>query len=362
MDIRMITPYVKIDFKKVKENITTMVASLAEHHISHRPHIKPHKSVELAQLQIESGAVGITCATLTELEVMAKGGIDNILLAMPLIGEDQWNRLYHILHAHTFTFTTLVDSEIGLKGLANIGERLQRQINVYVDVDSGSHREGVQPEAAVEFVQKVTQEQWLHFKGLFTYYGHIYQYERSEQPEKARDEARILLDVKKRVEMEGIEVEVLSGGSSVSSSYPQQLEGITESRAGNYIFYDMNAVHLGIAEPTQCALRVIAKVISIPLPGRATIDAGSKALSTDQPLKGSDYGYIINKPELRLVKVNEEHGFIEYDPNKVNVKIGDIVEIVPNHACVVSNLFNQVFLVEDDRMRAITVDARGRNY
>ncbi|NEU31634.1 amino acid processing protein [bacterium LRH843] len=359
----MITPYVKIDFSKVKNNISSMVISLANHHISHRPHIKPHKSVEFARLQIESGAIGITCATLTELDVMAKGGIDNILLAIPLIGEDQWNRLYDILSTYSFTFMIVVDSEIGMNGLAEIGKRLKRPINVLVAIDGGSHREGIQPENAVDFINKVVRREWLNFKGLFTYYGQIYQYDYVEQPRKAKDEASILLDVQKRVVAEVRHFDVLSGGSTVSSKYPEQLKGLTESRAGNYIFYDMNAVHLGIAELGQCALRVIAKVISIPIEGRATIDAGSKALSTDQPIKGSDYGYIVNKPELRIVKVNEEHGFIEYDPEKIDVSIGDMIEIIPNHACVIPNLYNQVFLFENDRMiKKIPVDARGRNY
>nr|WP_309100007.1 alanine racemase [Fredinandcohnia onubensis] len=359
----MITPYVKIDFAQVKNNIQSMVDSLAEYNISHRPHIKPHKNVEFAKLQIESGAIGITCATLTELEVMAKGGIDNILLAMPLIGEDQWNRLYNILSTYCFTFTTLVDSEIGLEGLDKIGEKLNKSVNVLVDIDSGGHREGIQPEETVDFVKKVTSKKWINFKGIFTYYGHIYGYPVEQHPEKTKEEASILLENKQKLEAEGINVEVLSGGSTVSSQFPNQLSGITESRAGNFIFYDMNAVHLGIANIDQCALRIVAKVISIPMKGKATIDAGSKAMTTDQPIKGNQYGLVVNNPELKIVKLNEEHGFVEYDPEKVDVKIGDIVEIIPNHACVVPNLYKQVFLFEDNRLvRSINVDARGRDY
>jgi D-serine deaminase-like pyridoxal phosphate-dependent protein len=359
----LITPFVKIDFNQVKKNIQSMVDSLSKYNIAHRPHVKPHKNVEFAKLQIESGAIGVTCATLTELEIMAKGGIENILLAMPLIGEDQWNRLGDILSKFSLTFTTLVDSEIGLNGLAKIGNRINKPINVLVDIDSGGHREGVQPEKAVAFSKKVHQNDWLHLKGLFTYYGHIYQYDLTEHPVKAKEEATILLKQKKKLEQEGISVEVLSGGSTVSSTYPEHLSGITESRAGNYIFYDMNAVHIGIVNIEQCALRIVAKVISIPIKGRATIDAGSKAMTTDVPIVGNQFGYVVNNPELKITKLNEEHGFVEFDPEKVEVEIGDIVEIIPNHACVVPNLFNQVFLFEGDRLlRSINVDARGRNY
>lgn len=360
----MITPYVKIDLKKVRSNIEFMVDNLKKNGIEHRPHVKPHKSIELAKLQIESGAAGIACASLSELEVMAKGGLPNILLAIPLIGYDQWEKLYNILDTYDFQFTTISDSEFGLTGLSEIGRRLQRPIDILVDVDSGGHREGIQSDQVLDFARKVESNPWLTFKGLFTYYGHIYQYENSRHAELAKEEAVILLEQKEKLEENGIQVKVLSGGSTVSSMNAESLKGITESRAGNYIFFDMNAVHLGIVGPEQCALKVVAKVISKPIPGKATIDAGSKAITSDQPLKEDAYGYISNNPDLKILKLNEEHGFIEYDPKKVQVEIGDEVEIIPNHACVVPNLYNQVFLKEDDNkgLRSMAVDARGRNY
>lgn len=359
----MITPYVKIDMNQVENNIGKMTTSLAEFHISHRPHVKPHKMVEFAQLELELGAQGITCATLSELEVMARGGIGSILLAIPLIGEDQWNRLYEILSKYDFTFITLVDSETGLKGLDHVGERLKRKINVLVDIDSGGHREGIQPADTLNFVKKVKENSWLNFKGIFTYFGHIYGFSAEQQPEKAREEAKILIEQKQKLEAEGITVEILSGGSTVSSKYPEMLEGITESRAGNFIFHDMNAVHLEIATVDECALRLVAKVISIPMKGKATIDAGSKSMTTDQAISGDLYGYVVSNPELKIVKLNEEHGFVEYDPSKVEVNVGDIVEIIPNHACVVPNLFNEIFLFrENEFVKSLEVDARGRNY
>lgn len=184
----------------------------------------------------------------------------------------------------------------------------------------------MQPEEALAFSKKVNRNEWLNFKGIFTYYGSIYQYDQKEHKEKTKEEANILLEQKLKLEKEGLKVEILSGGSTVSSMNPSQLSGITESRAGNYIFYDMNAVHLGIVEKEQCALRIVAKVISIPTKGKATIDAGSKAMTTDQPLKGNQYGYIMNNPKLKITKLNEEHGFVEYDSEKVNVKIGMLLK------------------------------------
>lgn len=359
----VITPYVKIDYKQVKRNAEKMVRSLSSYNIRHRPHIKTHKSVELAKLQIDCGAKGITCATLTELEVMAKAGIDDILLAIPLIGDDQWNRLSSILQRYPITFTTIVDSEVGMNGLAKVGEWINEPINVLVAVDGGLHREGIQAQETVAFVKRLLSNKWLRFKGIFTYFGHIYGLSPDEQEKIAKEEATFLIEQKQKLKREGIKVDVLSGGSSVSSHYPEQLAGITESRAGNYIFYDMNAVRQHIARIEECALRIVAKVISMPMKGKATIDAGSKALTSDLPIKGDGYGFVVNQPELKIVKLNEEHGYVEYDPDKVDVQIGDVIEIIPNHSCVVPNLFHEVFLFEDEKLiGSIPIDARGRNY
>lgn len=357
------TPYVKIDNLKTRNNIKNMIDSLTKYNIKHRPHVKTHKIVELAKLEIEIGAMGISCATLTELEVMAAAGINNILLAFPLIGDTQCRNLYKILKEYDVEFTTIVDSEEGLAGLDAVGERLNKKINVYIDIDSGGHREGVQSDNVLSFARSVLEKKWIKLTGLFTYFGHIYQCETKDHAKKSKEEANILLSHKRTLEENGIQIDNLSGGSTVSSSNPDQLTGITESRAGNFIFYDMNAVYLGLVSPEECALRVVAKVVSKPLAGRLTIDAGSKALSSDNPLKGDAYGYVISHPELKIVNLNEEHGFIEYNTEEVNLNIGDNIEIVPNHACVISNLYNKVFLFEgNELLRPMEVDAKGKSY
>ncbi|WP_017186165.1 alanine racemase [Alkalibacillus haloalkaliphilus] len=358
----MITPYVKLDQKKIDRNIIEMIDGLKKYGIDHRPHVKPHKSVEIANLQLERGAIGITCATLTEVEVMAAHGFDDILLAIPLIGDDQWEKLNSILSKYPINFKTIVDSRYGIEGLNRIGMLLNQKINVLIDIDSGGHREGIQLDDLVSFYREVESKEFVAYNGLFTYYGHIYAYPHEEHPEKTREEAAILKEGKEVLQNIGVESPVLSGGSTGSSVNPEQLEGITESRAGNYVFYDMNAVHAGIITPDRCALRVVAKVISKPLEGKATIDAGSKAITSDMPLKGSDFGYVVSNPELTIVKLNEEHGFVEYNPDETTVEVGEYVEIIPNHACVIPNLYHEVFVSHDNDLKPLTVDARGRKY
>lgn len=150
----MITPYVKINLNKVKANIQFMINQLRKYDIDHRPHIKPHKNIELAKLQLDMGAIGVTCASLSEMEVMVKGGIKNILLAMPLIGDEHWEKLYNVLHSHDVEFITIVDSKLGIEGLAKVGERLERPLHILVDVDSGGHREGIQSEDVLSLWKK----------------------------------------------------------------------------------------------------------------------------------------------------------------------------------------------------------------
>lgn len=361
--VKPMTPYVKIDYLKVEKNIKNMIDSLSKYNIKHRPHVKTHKSVELAKLEIKAGAIGISCATLTELEIMAAAGINNILLAFPLIGNTQCRNLYEILKKYNFEFTTIVDSEEGLAGLNAVGRNLNKKINVYIDIDSGGHREGIQSESVLSFTKKVLKTEWVRLTGIFTYFGHIYKYETKDHAKKSKEEANILLNHQRLLAENGIQIDNLSGGSTVSSNNPEQLAGITESRAGNFIFYDMNAVHLGLVSPEECALRVVAKVVSKPVAGKLTIDAGSKALSTDDPLKGDAYGYVISHPELKIVSLNEEHGFVEYNEGKIDLNIGDNIEIIPNHACVVPNLYNKVFLFEgNELLRPMAVEAKGKSY
>lgn len=361
MDIS--TPYVKINIDKVETNIKNMMGKLNEQGINHRPHIKPHKNIDLAKLQLNNGACGITCATLYEVKVMAENGISDILLAFPIVGKENLSILKNLLKKHDFTFTTIVDSEKGVKDLSILGESLNVSINVLVDIDSGAHREGIQLEELIFFAHYIYQLPNVRLKGLFTYNGQIYGKSKSEMSKSAYKEAQILKTGKQRLEDEGYKVDTLSAGSTVSSLYPAQLKGITESRAGNYIFYDMNAIHSEIATMNNCALTIIAQVISLPYPGHATIDAGSKAMTSDDPLKGNEYGKIINKENIKIIKLNEEHGFLTYDTNKVNLSVGDRVEIIPNHACVVPNLHESVFIFRNEEfVERLITHARGRLY
>lgn len=357
------TPYVKIDLNQVEKNIKDMINGLKGSGIAHRPHIKPHKSIDLAKLQIELGAKGITCAKLSEAEVMAEAGIDDILLAFPVIGKENLERVTKL--ADRVKLTCIIDSLLGAESLSKAGEALGQKIDVLIEIDGGIHRGGVQPgEAVLHFANKIKALPGLKVNGLFTYMGQIYGETSKEGIQRAAaSEAEILQSAKKLLEEHDFQLPVLSGGSTPSSIHHEQLSGITESRAGNYIFYDMNAVHLGVIPLERCALRIRSQVVSVPLPGYASIDAGSKTLTSDGSLKDETFGYVVDRPGVKIVKLNEEHGFLRYDPNEDQLEVGDQIEIIPNHSCVILNLNHRIYGFRGESLeKELTVEARGMNY
>ncbi|HAT1682999.1 TPA: amino acid processing protein [Klebsiella oxytoca] len=356
------TPYVALDMDIMEKNITTMISGLSRNNIQHWPHIKTHKSVLLAKREQELGAHGITCAKLSEAEIMVAGGITSILLACPLIGDDKCQRYAEL--ARQISIRTIVDSLTGARMLSRAAMRNNLIFDIDIAIDSGTHREGCQPEQLLNFTRDVAALPGLYVKGVFTYAGIIYQYHNEHDiREAARKEAGLLINSRNLLNSHGFKIEIMSGGSTLSSFYADELNGISESRAGNFIFGDMNAINAGIYTARNCALTVCATVISIPLPGYATIDAGTKSLTSDLSATQGDYGLIKEYPDVVLVKLNEEHGYLRYDPEKTSLTIGEQIHIIPNHCCVVTNLVDEICAFRNGEFsETITVDARGKNY
>ncbi|WP_308561655.1 alanine racemase [uncultured Klebsiella sp.] len=356
------TPYVALDMDIMEKNITSMISGLKLNNIQHWPHIKTHKSVQLARLEQELGATGITCAKLSEAEVMAEGGITSILLAYPLIGEDKCQRYAEL--ARKINIRTIVDSLYGAQGLSKAAQQNGLVFDIDIAIDYGAHREGIQPENLLQFARDVATLPGLKIKGVFTYAGTIYQYRNESDIRKAaKAEAALLMNSRDLLNAHGFEIEVMSGGSTLSSFYANELNGITESRAGNFIFGDMNAINGGIYTPANCALTICATVVSIPLAGYATIDAGTKSLTSDLSALPGSYGFIQEYPEIELVKLNEEHGYLRYDPDHVSLSIGQEIHIIPNHCCVVANLVDKIFGFRNGKYsETINIDARGKSY
>lgn len=353
------TPYVKVDLNKVEKNIKVMEQKLSEMHIEHWPHIKSHKCIELAKMQINAGAKGITCANLSEAEIMSNAGINNILIGYTLIGKENIRRLGKLVNKNNIR--TTIDSIKVAKDISDEGINIGKKIDVLIELDGGAHRGGIQPgKDVLDFANKVKSFPGINLIGLFAYVGQIYGLPNKEsQKSLSKLEAKILLDMQSLLNNNGFNIKVLSGGSTLSSYYNHEIKGITESRAGNYIFGDMNDVHVGIYTPNDCALKIRTTIISKPLPGYATIDAGSKSLTTDTSLSGKGYGYVVDKPNILIEKLNEEHGFLRYNPKEYNLQIGDELEVIPNHCCVVANLFDYMYAFRDNKyIKLLKVDAK----
>ena len=355
------SPVVVIDLDIVDRNINRVANEAKKANVNMRPHVKTHKSIYFAKKQLAAGAKGISVAKISEAEVMVEYGMDDILIAYPIVGTEKALRLKK-LHERIKVMTILDSLEIA-NNLAQVGNA-ERPLPVLIEIDTGLHRGGCLPgEDALKLAQKVNEYEGLSVCGVFTYNGLLrLSKSRAELEERAELEVKMLCETAKLFEKNGIQVSVISGGSTPSIAVLNKYSNITEIRSGNYIFYDLSAMSLGLASLEDCALRVLATVISVPSSGAAIIDAGTKTLTSDLS-KFEGYGRVIGMDDVTIVKLNEEHGFLTYNPAIRQLKIGDRIEIVPNHSCTLSNLCDFTYGIRGDEfVQRIPVEARGKNY
>lgn len=356
------TPAVVAELDQTDLNLKKMASLTSKYGIHVRPHIKPHKSVYFARKQLALGAKGITCARLSEAEVMADHGITDILIAYPLIGLDKMERLKKLMCRADII--TIVNSSYGAEQLSEAGLACKKAIPVLIEIDGGLHRGGLPPyKAALSFAEKIKKFPGIEIKGLMYYNGLIYSETTKEGyisgTKKEHDE---LIGTADLLKSHGYCMDILSGGNSYSSKCCRYLEGITEVRCGNYIFNDVSALATGFASEDECSLRAVATVVCKIDEHHAIIDAGSKTLTTDTSPHRIGYGYIVGRPDIIISKLNEEHGFIE-SPNLLNLNIGDKIAIIPNHSCVLPNLTDQIYGIRNGILeRMISIEARGTCY
>lgn len=355
------TPVTIVDLDIVEKNINNMAKIVKKAGLKHRPHIKTHKSVFLAKLQQQAGTNGITCAKLGEAEVFAAEGFDDILLAFPVIGEKSLARFQAL--AEKNNMKTVVDSREVAEGLSTVGEKIGRKIPVYIEVDGGIHRCGRQPgEDTVNFAVSIRDLPGIEIMGVLSYAGQIYGLRDKENiREMAKEEAETLAATADALRAAGFDILEVSGGSSISSKFAESMHGVTELRAGNYIFHDQAQLATDLAGVDECALRVIVTVVSAAAPGRAIIDAGSKTLSSDTASFAKGHGYVVEHPEIEIYKLNEEHGYLSF-PESINLSIGQKLTVIPNHSCMLPNMCDDLIAVRGEKVvSTFPVSARGKN-
>jgi D-serine deaminase-like pyridoxal phosphate-dependent protein len=332
------TPEVVIDLDVVEQNLENCQEQCDRLGFAAHPHIKTHKLPLLAFAQLEAGAKGITCQKIGEAEVMADAGIEDILISYNVIGEQKIRRLLAL--SKRANLTVCADSRAVVAGLARIFKNKARPLKVLVECDTGMHRCGVvSAEQAVALAKKIAATSGLHFEGLMSY------------PAAGGGNTALdwLADAKQACLRAGLKVAVVSTGGTPDLYNLNTNSDITQYRPGSYIYNDRSLIAAGACGIEDCALSVITTVVSCPDAQRVMVDAGSKSLSSD--LFGLDgHGLVVGHPKITIPALSEEHGHLATNQKSktAKLKVGNILRIIPNHACVVSNLFDQVTLVRGD--------------
>jgi D-serine deaminase-like pyridoxal phosphate-dependent protein len=343
------TPAVTIILDRLEHNIARVQALIASHGKGNRPHIKTHKVPAIGKMQMAAGAIGITCQKLGEVDVFTEAGVaDDILLTFDIVGERKTDRLM-ALAERVKRLAVVADNEEVVRGLSEAGRRHGRDIPLLIECDTGFGRNGVQsPEAALSLARYAMNMPRIRFEGLMTY------------PTRGKKAAEYLHRSLDLFGKEGIPVPVVSGGSTPGLRELADFPMVTEHRAGTYVYNDVMMLDAGAAALEDCAMQVRATVVSRPTDDRAIIDAGSKVLSREQyDLKG--FGRVLEYPEAVIANMSEEHGIVDLSASSAKPKIGEVISIIPNHTCVVSNLVDEVYGLRGETVEVVwPVAARGR--
>lgn len=354
------TPVPLVDLGIMRANITRIASYCRGHGLKWRPHTKTHKSPVVAAEQLAGGASGLTVATLREAEVMASL-TDELLLAYPQVGEAKLMRLL-ALDPWPANFIMALDSAAALEGLSGAASMAGREVGVVVEIDAGMHRVGVQsPAVAVDLARRAATMPGVSFEGIMFYPGHLREPADQLGPGIAAV-ADLLGQYLEALDKAGVPARIVSGGSTPSIWLSHRMPGLTEVRAGTTVYGDRTTAAIGACSWEECAYTVLATVVSVSVAGQAVIDAGSKALTREE-LRGAGggYGALLDRPEVILSSLSEEHGLLDLRHTDWRPQVGDRVRVVPNHVCVSVHLHERVYGVEDGVIvQQWPVAARGR--
>ncbi|MBI3977246.1 MAG: alanine racemase [Chloroflexi bacterium] len=358
------TPALVVDADRMEANIREMAETVRHAGVGLRPHAKTHKTPEIARLQVASGATGVTVAKLGEAEVLAGHGIEEFLVCFPPVGEQKIERLLALMERAKVmvTFDSLAVAEPLSAAAVQRGVR----VDVLVDVDAGLHRMGVAPGPdLLALVQAVQRLPGLRLRGIDTHEGDVYG-STSVDDLRARAErvGRTMAETAADLRRHGVEVQIVSTGATPSARFIATVPGVTEIRPGTYVFNDRTQMSLGVVGLDQCAAAVLATVVSTAAPDRAVVDAGTKCLSSDMVARlgsAGGYGLVKGHEGWLIERANEEHGMLRLTGGPDPLSIGQKVEIVPNHVCPVVNLFDEMAVVQGEKVvDRWTIAARGR--
>jgi D-serine deaminase-like pyridoxal phosphate-dependent protein len=353
------TPVPLVDLERLERNLDRMAVYATRHVLVLRPHIKTHKSPKVALEQLGRGAAGVTCATLLETEVMSEV-CDDILLAYPPVGQPKLQRLLNL--PEEIELTVALDSIEAAEKLAEAARDRGRSLGVYVELDLGMHRVGLPAiDDAVALARRIAALQPLVYRGITFYPGHI----RGPVGQQDEEIARLSLGVRaaiQELDRAGLRPDVVSGGSTPTIMHAHEIDGLTEIRPGTYAYNDRITEQTGACTWDDCALTVLATVVSTAVSGQAVIDAGAKALGREPAARPEDgFAALVDRPEVTVQRLSEEHGILDLRDSNWRPVVGEQVRLVPNHVCIVVHLHEVVYGIRGGRVETSwPVAARGR--
>jgi len=356
------TPFLYVDLDRMNRNIEAMATAARELGVRLRPHAKTHKIPEIARRQMAAGATGVTLAKVSEAEVFADAGIDDLFIAYQIVSPAQLERLTRL--ARRARLRCAVDSRAGAERLSTAATDAGIELQVMLEIDLGIGRTGVRTGVdAFQLAQRVADLPGLKLIGIYGFRGFRAFADGAEGREAwGRAEGEALVSAAADLRAIGLPIAEVSAGSTPTALPAASVRGVTEIRPGQYLFGCANVVAQGAMRADDVALFARATVISRPAEDRAVVDAGSKTLSTDGSWEpGCGFGYLASDPSTRVASLWEEHGVLHLEETARGLRVGDRVSIVPNHVCTAVNLHDRIAVVRDDRIEATwMVAARGR--
>jgi len=359
------TPCLLIDLDRAKDNIAMMQRRADELGLKLRPHIKTHRMPYFAALQMEAGACGIACAKLGEAEVMAESGISDIFIANELIGADKYERLRQ-LHRRVHVRVG-IDNTVQLQQMERAFAGEEKPLEVLIEYEVGEVRTGVVSDAQLLALGKaILASRHVVLRGIFSHEGHTYRAESLDDCRaKAREAYARTVRAADMLRALGAELDTVSVGATPSVLSGEDFAGITELRLGTYVFFDVGQAR-ALCAFDRCAATVLASVISKPEGARVVLDAGAKALVSQNRPTGicatAGFGAIKGAEELTIETLYDEHGVLNSPRFAALAEIGDKVEVIPSHICPTVNLYDRAWLVSKGKvLESVPVACRGRS-
>jgi D-serine deaminase-like pyridoxal phosphate-dependent protein len=352
------TPAFLIDLPRLKANVQGMQERAQKNNVTLRPHVKTHKTAEIARMQITADAPGITVSTLAEARFYQKSGFEDITYAFPIAAGKLPEAAE--LSANLKVFNILLDQPQTLSAVAAYGRKHGVRFKVFLKVDCGYRRAGVDPSKpeSVRLARQLAAADHIEFKGILTHAGHSYHSRNADEiVAVARQERDVMAQFAGRLREAGVICETVSVGSTPTAMHAPDWQGVTEIRPGNYAFFDKVQTDIGSCNLQDVAATVLTTVVAhYPAHNQMLLDAGALALSKDSGAdhlsNGIVFGAVVNHPHLKIFSISQEHGLITADAPIAftDFPVGSQLQIIPNHSCLTAALFPKYHVVEENQV------------